>query len=138
MHACSIPDSISYHIKPSTMMHTLTQYHKVLHNSATNSMTAPGTRYFRPFSQGILLVLLMSGLLYTVRQFVFYAIDFSLKGTHKTTLNCTYYTFFTLLPVTGWVAESWLRRYRAILVGLILSAVTLVVLQVVFVLLQLD
>ena len=24
--ACSIPDSISYHIKPSTIIHTLTQY----------------------------------------------------------------------------------------------------------------
>ena len=43
-----------------------------------------------------------------------------------------------LLPVTGCVAESWLRRYRVILVGLILSAVTVVLLQVVFVSLQLD
>ena len=101
-------------------------------------MAAPGTHYCQSFSQGTLLVLVMSGLMYAVRQFVFYAIEFSLKGMSRTILDCTYYTFFMLLPVTDWVAESWLRRYRAILVGLILSAVTVVLLQVVFVSLQLD
>ena len=83
-------------------------------------------------------MLVMSGLLYAVHQFVFHTIELSFKGIHRTILDCTYYAFFVLLLLKGWVAESWLGRYRAILVGLILSAVTVVLLQVVFVSLQLD
>ena len=101
-------------------------------------MAAQGTRYCQIFSRSTLLVLVMSGLLYAVREFVFYTIEFSLKGTPRTILDYTYYACFVLLPLTGWVAESWLGRYRAILVGLILSAVTLVLVQLVFVFFQLD
>ena len=61
-----------------------------------------------------------------------------LKTHTDTILDCIYYAFFVLLPLTGWAAESWLGRYRAILVGLILSAVTLVLVQLVFVFFQLD
>ena len=101
-------------------------------------MAAPGTRYCQPFPRGTLLVLVMSGLLYAIHWSVYYAIEFSLKGTPRTILDYTYEAFFVLLPLTGWVAESWLGRYRAILVGLILSAVTVVLSQIVFVILQLD
>ena len=101
-------------------------------------MAAQSIHYCQPFPRSTLLVLVMSGLMYAVRGFVFYAIEFSLKGTHRTILDCTYYAFFVLLPLTGWVAESWLGRYWAILVGLILSAVTVALLQVVIVMLQLD
>ena len=80
-------------------------------NSMTDSMAAPGTRYCQPFPRGTLLVLVMSGLLYAGHWFVFCAIELSHKDTHKTILDSTYYAFFVLLPVTGWVAESWLGRY---------------------------
>ena len=40
--------------------------------------------------------------------------------------------------MTGWVAESWLGRYRAIAVGLVLSLATTLTLQAAFVMLQLD
>ena len=43
-----------------------------------------------------------------------------------------------LLPLTGWAADSWLGRYRSILVGLILSAVTTVLFQITLVILQLE
>ena len=69
---------------------------------------------------------------------MFCAIELSLKGTHRNILDSTYYAFFVLLPVTGWVAESWLGRYRAILVGLILSAATIVLFQISFVMLHFD
>ena len=61
-----------------------------------------------------------------------------LKTHTDTILDCIYYAFFVLLPLTGWAAESWLGRYRAILVGLILSAVTVVLFQITFVMLQLE
>ena len=63
------------------------------------------------FSRGTLLVLVMSGLLYAVHWFVYYAIELSFKDTHRTILDCIYYAFFVLLPLTGWAAESWLGRY---------------------------
>ena len=37
-----------------------------------------------------------------------------------------------LLPVTGWVAESWLGRYRAIAIRLIMSMIYILVMQAVF------
>ena len=40
--------------------------------------------------------------------------------------------------MTGWVAESWLGRYRAIVVGLVLSSITVLTLQAAFVMLQFD
>ena len=52
---------------------------------------------------------------------LFYPIELSLKGTHWTILHCTYHAFFVLLPVTGWVAESWLGRYQAILSGCLVT-----------------
>ena len=101
-------------------------------------MVALGTHYSRSFPHSTLLVLVMSGQLYAVDQFVFCTIELSFKTTPRIILDCTYYAFFVLLTLKGWVAKSWLGRYRAILVGLILSAVTVVLLQVVFVSLQLD
>ena len=43
-----------------------------------------------------------------------------------------------MLPVTGWVAESWLGRYRAIVVGMVLTLATTLTLQAAFVMLQFD
>ena len=101
-------------------------------------MAKTDRHFCRPFFRGTLLVLVMSGLLYAVQLFVFCAIKLSLKGTLRNILGHTYYAFFVLLPVTGWVAESWLGRYRAILVGLIMSAVTVALSQTIIVMLQLN
>ena len=49
------------------------------------------------------------------------------------------YAGFLLLPVTGWVAETWIGRYQAIIAGMVMSlTVTILMLQVSFVLLQFD
>ena len=80
----------------------------------------------------------MSGLLYAMYWLVYYAIEFNVTGTLKFVLDCTHYAFWVLLPVIGWIGESWLGRYHAIFVGLITSTVAVIMLQVAFMMLQLD
>ena len=69
---------------------------------------------------------------------MFPAIEFSLAGSLRIIAVCAIIVLFVLLPVTGWVAESWLGRYPAILVGMLMSTVAALFFQVVFVLLQHD
>ena len=83
-------------------------------------------------------MLLMSGLLYAVQQFEHTAIVVSLPDNLKIAGKDILIALYVLLPVTGWVAESWLGRYRAIAVGLVLSLVTILTLQAAFVMLQFD
>ena len=83
-------------------------------------------------------MLLMSGLLYATHWFLYSAIAFSFSDNFKLALNYVHVALFVLLPVTGWVAESWLGRYRAIAVGLVLSLITILTLQAAFVMLQFD
>ena len=83
-------------------------------------------------------MLLMSGLLYSTHWLVFPAIAFSLPGNLKIASEYVHVALWVLLPVSGWVAESWLGRYRAIAVGLVLSLVTILSLQAAFVMLQFD
>ena len=83
-------------------------------------------------------MLLMSGLLYSTHWLVFSAIALSLPDNLKIALDYVHVALFVLLPVTGWVAESWLGRYRAIVVGLVLSSVTVLILQTAFVMLKFD
>ena len=83
-------------------------------------------------------MLLMSGLLYATHWFLYSAIAFSLSDDLKLALNYVHVALLVLLPVTGWVAESWLGRCRAIAVGLVLSSVTIPTLQAAFVWLQFD
>ena len=83
-------------------------------------------------------MLLMSGLLYATHWFLYSAVAFSFSDNIKLALDYVHVALFVLLPVTGWVAESWLGRYRAIAVGLVLSLVTILTLQAAFVMLQFD
>ena len=72
-----------------------------------------------PFSRGAILVLLSSTLLYTVHWLVYDSIRLSLPNYLRVGFDCAHYALWVLLPVTGWVAESWLGRYRAIFAGLL-------------------
>ena len=81
-------------------------------------------------------MLLMSGLLYAINWFLIPAIVESFPDNTKIVLKYFYVPLWVLLPVTGWVAESWLGRYRAIVVGLVLSFIAILTSHVAFVLLQ--
>ena len=81
-------------------------------------------------------MLLMSGLLYAINWFVIPAIVDSFPDNLKIALKYFYVPLWVLLPVTGWVAESWLGRYRAIVVGLVLTFMAILTSHVAFVLLQ--
>ena len=67
-----------------------------------------------------------------------HAIDLCFTGTFRIILDFTHCTLCMLLSMTGWVAESWLGSYRAIVVGLITCIANLPLLHVAFVMLQLD
>ena len=95
-------------------------------------------RCCRFFSRGTTLVLLMSGLLYAVHRFLYSAISLSIPHNLKLALEYIQISLFLLLPVTGWLAESWFGRYRAIFVGLVLSLVIILGGQAAFVMLKFD
>ena len=91
---------------------------------------------WRQFSRGTLLVLVMSSLLYTVHWFCYSAIYLELETNLQFGIHCLHTGLWIVLPLTGWIAESWLGRYRAIIMGLLLSVITNLTSQVAFVLLQ--
>ena len=92
--------------------------------------------YCRPFPRGTLLVLVMNCLIFGAQLFVYSSIELRVAGTNKIILDCTHYALYVFLPVTGWVAESWLGRYRAIAIGLIMSTLAVLLIQVAFMALQ--
>ena len=83
-------------------------------------------------------MLLMGGLLNAAHWLMYFAIASSIPDNLKFILKYALVTLWVLLPVTGWVAESWLGRYRAIAVGLVLSSVAILTVQAAFIMLQFD
>ena len=94
--------------------------------------------YYQFFPRATALVLVMSGLLYAAHWFLYAAIGLSLPGKFGRALVYVHVASWILVPVTGWVAQSWLGRYRAIVVGLVLTVVTILTTQAVCVMLQFD
>ena len=80
---------------------------------------------YKLLSRGAILVLASSTLLYAAHEFAYVSIKLSLPDYLRVGFDCAHYAFYVLLPVTGWVGESWLGRYQAIVVGLIICTITL-------------
>ena len=90
----------------------------------------------KPFSRSVLLLLVMSGLANATQWFVLQAIHFSLPDRLRVAFDSLRYALWVFLPLTGWMAESWLGRYRSIVVGLVMSSVVVFSLQVAFIILR--
>ena len=90
----------------------------------------------RPFSRGTLLLLVWSALLNATQCFVSDSIILALPDDLQFQFLCALYAVYLLLPVTGWVAESWMGRYRAIIVGFVISVIVWLMLVSVFIMLQ--
>ena len=133
---CKIHDNVlqqlNYMVKKR---YSYFMYGSVYHSRSSVTMAR---HCFQFFSRGTTLVLLMSGLLYAVHHFVYAGIYLSLPDNLKLALDYVRVALYVLLPVIGWVAESWLGRYRAIAVGLVFSSVTILTVQVAFVMLLFD
>ena len=110
---------------------------RLVHAEALSGVAMARNRC-RLFSRGTTLVLLMGGLLNAAHWLMYLAIAFSLPDNLKFILKYVLVAPCVLLPVTGWVAESWLGRYRAIAVGLVLSSVAILTVQAAFIMLQFD
>ena len=81
-------------------------------------------------------MLTISTLLYIAYWFVYNSIKWSLPEYLRLSYVCTHYAFLVLLPVTGWMGESWLGRYRTLVAGLVMGTATLLLLQISFVILN--
>ena len=95
-----------------------------------------GQRCWRQFPRGTLLVLVMTILLYTVHWFLYSAIYFQLERQFSFVFECLHDSLWAVLLLTGWIAESWLGRYRAIVVGLLFGTVSNMAFLAAFVFLQ--
>ena len=95
---------------------------------------------FKLLSRGAILALASSTLLYGVYEFVYDSIKLPLPDymTIGFDCACARCSLRILLPVTGWVGESWLEKYQAIVVGLIICTITFFLLQVAFIMLNLE
>ena len=103
---------------------------------ATKSTTE--RRCCRPFSQGALLVLVWSTLLNTSQWFVYDSLFLSLPKELQFPSECVHFALWIILPVTGWVAEARLGRYRAITTAFILSMLTMLASQASFIMLHIN
>ena len=92
-----------------------------------------GWHYCRAFSRGTILVLIWGSLLHAVLTFVYNAAQAHLPVHFQYIFNCTMFIFALFFPVTGWIAESWLGRYRTIILGLLLTTASVLTVQVAFV-----
>ena len=95
-------------------------------------------QFCSPLSRVTLLMLVWSTLLYASQEFAYKSLALTLPSELLFAFHCAYFVLWLLLPVTGWVADAWLGRYRSITIGLLLSLITVLASQTSFIMLQIN
>ena len=90
----------------------------------------------KPFSRSILLLLAWSMLLNAAAGYTISLYQFLPLGDNFQSVLVVYSALWVLLPIAGWVGDSYLGRYRAIVVGAFVSIMTFLSLLCATVMLQ--
>ena len=99
------------------------------------------TKCWKPFSRGRTLLLIWSALISFVLLSITSNMIQLLSNNNEDLENYMIYVFAALtvlLPVSGWISDSLLGRYRAIIAGSFLTVVTCLAMIISFVMLQFD
>ena len=91
---------------------------------------------FKPVSKGILLLLVWSILLNAVIASIIIIFEMLSLGDDLQYIFITWSALWVLLPVAGWMGDSFLGRYRAIIVGVFATMLSFLILLCATVMLQ--
>ena len=91
---------------------------------------------FKSVSSGILLLLVWTMLLSAAGGSIIIVVRLLLLDNHLQYILIVWSGMWVLLPVAGWMGDSYLGRYRAIIVGVLLAMVSHLILQSATVMLQ--
>ena len=97
---------------------------------------------YKPFSRAVLLLLVWSSLIgfasFSLKTILIQLTQLSFQNYDEfaKSLPCAYAGLLILLPVAGWIGDSYLGRYRAIMVGFLLSTTGYLIILTSFVMLQ--
>ena len=93
---------------------------------------------FKPVSKGILLLLVWSILLNAAIASIIIIFEMLSLGDNLQYIVITWSALWVLLPVAGWMGDSFLGRYRAIIVGVFATVLSFLILLCATVMLQLN
>ena len=96
----------------------------------------PKCQSFKPVSKGILLLLVWSILLNAVIASIIIIFEMLSLGDDLQYIFITWSALWVLLPVAGWMGDSFLGRYRAIVVGVFATMLSFLILLCATVMLQ--
>ena len=96
----------------------------------------PKCQSFMPVSKGILLLLVWSILLNATIAFIIITFEMLSLGNNLQYIFITWSALCVMLPIAGWMGDSFFGRYRAIVVGVFATMLSFLILLCATVMLQ--